>query len=93
MTITLGDKVRDNKYHIPKEVKLSEVRANLKNIRKVKVKSQVVEVKDDDSKIVTAVSFEYDGEPSEIEGILLLETQGRPLNAELYSPQAAMVLD
>ena len=72
---------------------MSEIRANLKNIRGVEVKAKVVEVKNSNPKIVTAVKFEYDGEPSEIEEILLLEAQGRPVNAELYSPRAAFALE
>lgn len=72
---------------------MSEIRAELKNIGGVEVKSKVVEVKNGQAKVRTAVKFEYDGEPSEVEPILMLEAQGRPLNADLYSPQAAMALE
>jgi hypothetical protein len=73
--------------------KMAEIRAELKNIRGVEVKSKVVDAKDSQSKVVTAVKFEYDGEPSEVEEILMLEAQNRPLNADLYSPQAALPLE
>jgi hypothetical protein len=73
---------------------MPEIRAELKNIRNVEVKSKVVEQKAPlDPKIVTAVKFEYDGEPSEVQAILLLESQSRPISADLYSPQAAFALD
>jgi len=67
-----------------------EIRASLKNIRNVEVKSKVA---GDPSKVVTAVRFEFDGEPSQVQEILLLEAQGKPVNAELYSPQLAFALD
>jgi len=70
-----------------------EIRASLKNIRNVEVKSKVAETKDLPPKVVTAVRFEFDGEPSLVQEILLLEAQGKPVNAELYSPQLALALD
>jgi len=72
---------------------MSEIRADLENIRNVEVKSKVVSAKNESPKVVTAVKFEFDGEPSKVEEILLLEAQGRPINADLYSPQAAFALD
>ena len=72
---------------------MSEIRAELKNIRNVEVRSKVIEAKDSDPKVVTAVKFEYDGEPSEVEPILLLEAQNRPVQADIYSPQLAMSLE
>ena len=72
---------------------MSEIRAELKNIRNVEIKSKVADVKDNQSKVVTEVKFQYDGEPSEVQAILLLEAQGRPVNADLYSPQAALVAE
>ena len=72
---------------------MSEIRAELKNIRSVTISSRVVDVKDDKPKVITKVSFEYDGEPSEMENILQLEAQNRPVNADIYSPQAAFKLD
>jgi len=72
---------------------MSEIRAELKNIRAVEIKSKVFNVKDDKPKVVTAVRFEYDGEPSEMENILMLEAQNRPVNADIYSPQAAFAFD
>ena len=72
---------------------MPEIKADLKNIRNVEIKSKVVDAKDSDSKVVTAVKFEYDGEPSEVQDILLLEAQSQPINAQLYSPQAAFALD
>lgn len=71
---------------------MSEIRASLKNIRDVSLTSKVVNVKESSPKVVTKVSFEYDGEPSLMEDILLLEAQNRPVNADIYSPQAAMSL-
>ena len=71
---------------------MAEIRAELKNIRSVAICSKVIDVKDDKPKIVTRVSFEYDGEPSEMENILQLEAQNRPVNADIYSPQAALPL-
>ena len=72
---------------------MPEIRAKLDNIRNVELKAKVVDVKDQPSKIVTAVKFEYEGEPSAMEEILMLEAQGHPVNAEIFSPQAAMVLE
>lgn len=71
----------------------SEVSVNLKNIRNVEIKSKVVDVKDDPPKVVTVVRFEYDGEPSQMETILLLETQGKPVNASFDTPQLAFTLE
>lgn len=73
--------------------KMSEIRAELKNIRNVRLSSKVAEAKDNNPKIVTGVSFEYDGEPSLMEDILQLEAQNRPVNADIYSPQAALPLE
>lgn len=69
------------------------VLTKLENIRNVEVKAKVVPVKDGDPKVVTAVRFEYDGEPSEVEGILMLEAQGQPIYAELGTPQLALAMD
>ena len=73
--------------------KMPEIRAKLENIRNVRINSRVKDDADNKPKIVTSVSFEFDGEPSEVQPILLLEAQNRPVNAELYSPQAAMPLE
>jgi len=72
---------------------MTEIRASLKNIRNVEIKSKVMAVKDADSKVVTAVKFEYDGEPSEVQDIPLLEAQGKPVYADLFSPQITFALD
>jgi len=69
---------------------MPEIRVMLESIRNVRISSHVVDVKDADAKIVTSVRFDYDGEPSEMENILLLEAQNRPINTEMYSPQAAL---
>jgi len=71
----------------------SEIKATLNNIRNVEIKSKVIDVKDESPKVVTVVKFEYDGEPSAMEEILLLEAQGKPVNAKLYSPQFAFAMD
>ena len=72
---------------------MSEIKVELKSIRNVEVKSKVVMVKDSDPKIITAVRFEYEGEPSEVEAILLLEAQGQPVNATMGTPQLALEMD
>ena len=72
---------------------MAELKVELKNIRNVEIKSKVVVVKDQDPKIVTAVRFEYDGEPSEVEQILMLESQNQPINAYLGTPQLALAMD
>jgi hypothetical protein len=65
----------------------------LKNIRNVRVTAKVVEVKDSDAKVVTHISFQYDGEPSQVNTILLAEAQNVPVNARMYSEQIMMELD
>ena len=72
---------------------MSEVRAKLENIRNVEVKSKVVYPKDEEPKVVTAVKFEYEGPPSQMQDILILESQHHPVNAELYSLQGAFSLE
>ena len=66
---------------------------NLKSVRNVEIKSKVMEVKDLPPKVVTAVKFEYDGEPSQMQDILLLEAQGKPVDASFRTPQLAFDLD
>ena len=72
---------------------MGELKVELKNIRNVEIKSKVVAVKDQDPKVVTAVRFEYDGEPSEVESIMMLEAQNQPINAYLGTPQLALAMD
>ena len=71
----------------------TEVKAVLANIRNVEVRSRVVVVRDIGAKIVTAVKFEYDGEPSAVNDILQAEASGIPVNASLYSEQLAFDMD
>lgn len=71
---------------------MSEIKPDLKNIRNVEIKSKVVDV-ESDPKIVTVVKFEYDGEPSEVEEILMLEAQNKPIHANLYSPHFTLHLE
>jgi hypothetical protein len=69
---------------------VSEINCNLLNIRGVKVVSKVVFVKDEDPMVVTQVSFQYEGEPSEVENILMAEAQGVKVSARLYSQQGML---
>jgi len=72
---------------------MAELKVELKNIRNVVIKSKVVAVKDQDPKVVTAVKFEYDGEPSEIEQVLMLEAQNQPIDVTMNTPQLALEMD
>jgi hypothetical protein len=72
---------------------MAELKVELENIRNVEIKSKVVTVKDQDPRVVTSVRFEYDGEPSEIEPILMLEAQGQPINTTMGTPQLALAMD
>ena len=71
---------------------MNEINIELKNIRGVQVQAKVVYEKNADPKIVTEVHFEYDGEPSQAESILILEEQGQIVNAEFKTPQLALSL-
>ena len=72
---------------------MAEINCMLKNIRNVRVTAKVVEVKDSDAKVVTHISCQYDGEPSQVNPILLAEAQNVPVNARMYSEQIMMELD
>jgi hypothetical protein len=67
--------------------------ANLKNIRNVEIKSKVVLVKNHPPKVMTAVRFEFEGEPSEIQSMLLAEAQNQPINATFNCPQLSFEID
>lgn len=71
---------------------MSEINIKLGNIRAVRVQAKVVYEKDTDPRIVTKVSFEYDGEPSKAESILLLEEQGQCIDAIFETPQLSLGL-
>jgi hypothetical protein len=72
---------------------MAEIRAELKNIKNVKVNSSVVSAGDDDPKVITKVSFQFEGEPSEVEKILMAEAQHQDVHADLYSPQTKFEID
>lgn len=64
----------------------------LKNIRNVNIKSDVETPKDGNAKIVTSVSFKYDGPPSQVQDILKLEASNIKIDATFHSPQASLGL-
>ena len=70
-----------------------QINIKVENIRNVEIKSKVVTSKDQPPKIITAVRFEYEGEPSEMENLLMLETQGQHINATFDTPQMSFELD
>uniref|UniRef100_A0A6M3KQI5 Uncharacterized protein n=1 Tax=viral metagenome TaxID=1070528 RepID=A0A6M3KQI5_9ZZZZ len=66
---------------------MAEIRAELKAVRNVSIAAKVT---GDPPKVVTAVKFEYDGEPSEMQNILLLESQGQKVDASFHAEQLVM---
>jgi len=66
---------------------MPEIKAELKEIRGVELRSKVVEVKDGDPKVVTQVKFQYEGEPSEMEGILMAESRGLRVHSDFHCEQ------
>jgi len=71
----------------------SNLNIKIENIRNVEIKSKCVPIKDHPPKIVTAVHFEYDGDPSMMEDLLTLETEGQRINAAFDSPQFKLDMD
>jgi len=65
----------------------------LKNISGVEVKAKVVTPPKGDAKIITVVKFQYEGEPSEAENLLMLEAQNQSIDAEFRTPQFSLDLD
>ncbi len=71
-----------------------QIKAELKCIRNVEVKSKVESPgKDLPPQVMTAVKFEYVGEPSQVQVILIAEAAGTPINATLYSLQGVLPLE
>ena len=64
----------------------------LKNIRNVNIKSGVEAPKEGNPKVVTFVSFKYDGPPSRVQAILKLEASNIAVDALFVSPQGEMNL-
>lgn len=63
------------------------IKATLRNIEGVQIKSKVTTEKNETPKVVTSVNFDYDGKPSTMESILDLAAKGLPIHVKFYTPQ------
>jgi len=66
---------------------MSQLKVELRKIRKVKIGSRVAD-KDGTAQIVTTVSFEYTGDPTAMRDVLLLESQNHQVDADFTATQS-----